>query len=723
VTREVAPFGGEDRGEPRSASVEVRDTAPVAEDLSLSPEPAFTATILVADLVASDADRDDLDLVYTWWIDGEELGVEGPELDGETWFFRDDTVEVRAVASDGEAMSAELRAAVTLRNSPPSAASVSISPDSPSIEDEVTCALVGFTDADGDADRSAIVWRLGAVDGEIIGEGPVLGMGVERGVTVFCVATPFDSLDEGEPVPASVRGANTAPEVLAVTLSPASPRTYDTIRATVDAYDADGDALALSYTWFVDGAEIDATRPDLAGEWFSRDQSVSVTVVASDGDKKSAPFVSDKVVVINTAPTIASATITPGTLRVETVATCGYTGFADADRDADKSTIAWRIGDRIVSTSATLTVGGVAKRGDTLVCEATPFDGSDAGDVVTTSRAVENTAPVVGGVSLSPSDPVTTHAIVASATATDADGDGVTLAYTWYIDGEKVDATGASLSASLTRRDQRIYVVVTASDGAATSAPITSATVTIANSAPTAQGVAISPARPRATDAITCAVVGFSDLDGDKDATTFAWRVDGEEVGGGAALPVAVKRDPVVTCVATPFDGLDFGEAVEGSTTVSNSAPVVTSLSIVPTTLRTDTVAGYTFAATDADGDSVKVDRVEWTVNSEVAGTAATLDGASAFSTGDAIRVGVVVSDGSESAAIVWSATLTVVNTAPSEPKLAFDPEKWDWSAARDGLGGDLAARPGERDWFIDRDIGGSDDGFDSATAGKLDVW
>jgi hypothetical protein len=78
---------------------------------------------------------------------------------------------------------------------------------------------------------------------------------------------------------------------------------------------------------------------------------------------------------------------------------------------------------------------------------------------------VRNQAPAITSLSLSPGSPVTTDPLVASATASDVDGDAVTLTWEWRRNGAVLAETGPSLPASLTTRDDVFVVRVTANDG------------------------------------------------------------------------------------------------------------------------------------------------------------------------------------------------------------------------------------------------------------------
>ena len=84
-------------------------------------------------------------------------------------------------------------------------------------------------------------------------------------------------------------------------------------------------------------------------------------------------------------------------------------------------------------------------------------------------------------------------------TSHDADGQPLTTAYQWTRNGTDISgATSATLNLATAGNGDRgdlIRVRVTVNDGTATSAPLTSSPVTVANTAPAAT-VALSPASP-----------------------------------------------------------------------------------------------------------------------------------------------------------------------------------------------------------------------------------
>jgi len=142
----------------------------------------------------------------------------------------------------------------------------------------------------------------------------------------------------------ALRITNSAPVIDSVSLSPASPRTNDTLTASVAAHDPDGDALTYTYEWLRNGATIaGATGPSLdlsvAGNGDKGD-TITARVTASDGQATTTSTAS--VSVVNTPPTVSVSlnTTTPGK-RDQVIATA--TG-ADADNDTLTYSYTWRLG-------------------------------------------------------------------------------------------------------------------------------------------------------------------------------------------------------------------------------------------------------------------------------------------------------------------------------------------------------------------------------------------
>ncbi|MEC7948581.1 MAG: hypothetical protein VX265_13535, partial [Myxococcota bacterium] len=106
-------------------------------------------------------------------------------------------------------------------------------------------------------------------------------------------------------------------------------------------------------------------------------------------------------------------------------------------------------------------------------CTAAVMDGSNKLDSApdaatdTASAPPPNTAPAVASPSLSPATVYTDDTLSASVTASDAEGDPLTLTYAWYVDGSRVqDGADRELrGVSHFDKDQTVFVIATADDG------------------------------------------------------------------------------------------------------------------------------------------------------------------------------------------------------------------------------------------------------------------
>ena len=104
---------------------------------------------------------------------------------------------------------------------------------------------------------------------------------------------------------------------------------------------------------------------------------------------------------------------------------------------------------------------------------------------------------------------------------------------TWTIDG--VYAGEGPVFESGHGAGDLVACSVTVNDGMEEGPP-TTASITIENTLPSIDGVAISPAPARATDALTCAWSGFTDIDGDPDLSIASWSINGLFAGVGPTL-------------------------------------------------------------------------------------------------------------------------------------------------------------------------------------------
>jgi len=452
VTCTVTPSDGVHAGVPVADSVVISNSAPVLDDVTLTPSPAWEgSTFTCSPGTAADDDGDSVAYAYTWDVEGVDPGISSASLSS-AYFDRDETVTCTVTPSDGsDSGAAVMSNSVTVSNSAPSVASVSISPSSPTGADTLSCSYTGYSDPDGDSDGSTYAWT---VDGSAAGTGSALSGGFGGGDLVTCTVTPNDASDDGSPVSASATIGNTPPVVSSLSLSPEEAYTDDTVTAAIATSDVDGDSVSVGYAWTVDGVAVGETSGSLSGlSYFDKGQMVAVTVTPSDGVISGTP-VSDSLTVLDSPPTAPSVAILPHTPSVDSgdLLCTIESDSTDADGDSVVYGFDWTVDgeDYLTGGGADTGAGWLGAEdsiysGDTVpeedldsgqewVCEVTPDDGAGSGDVGSDSVVVAGSGMGIWpGASISLADAdwgllgeaASDYAGYSVASAGDVDGDGL----------------------------------------------------------------------------------------------------------------------------------------------------------------------------------------------------------------------------------------------------------------------------------------------------------
>ena len=375
-------------------------------------------------------------------------------------------------------------------NGAPSIESVEITPDPATAEDALTCTYTGYSDPDGDEDASSYAWTI---NGDDAGTGDSLSSGYVRGDEVTCTVTPSDGDVDGDPLSDTIIIDNSQPAIESVEITPDPATLSDILTCTYTGFsDADSDEDASSYAWTING--VDAGDGDtLEGGYVGGDE-VICTVTPNDGTDDGDPL-SDTIIIDNTGPEVTSVEITPDSgITTSTALTCNATA-TDADGESPTITYAWDIDGTSAGTGDELDLSGTgAVSGQTVTCTATATD--DAGETAlgTDSVLIENSPPAVDSITLSPTEVYTNDTITATVSSSDAEGDAVSLTLDWYVNGSLVaSGSGTTLSGvSYFDKHDEVYVVVTPDDGTETGDSMTSTTITVLNTPPTAPEVSIS---------------------------------------------------------------------------------------------------------------------------------------------------------------------------------------------------------------------------------------
>ncbi len=639
---------------------------PSAPAISLTPaDPDTTDDLVVTlDSPSVDPDGDLVEYDYDWALFGAESSASNDARLPSDSTARGDVWSITITPNDGDSYGPATSASVTIGNAAPSLTGATITPSPASADDTLACTGTGFADPDGDSDQSTCSW---SVDGTVIGTACTQTGGFGGDDTVSCELTPHDGTDAGTPVTAVTTIGNTAPSVAVVTISPDPATVADTLTCAWSGYDdPDGDADESLATWTVDGNSAGSGTTLASG--FAGTESVTCTVTPFDGASTGTP-VSTTITIANSVPSLTSATISPNPATADDTLLCLAAGWSDADGHSDQSTWSWTVNGTEVSSAANLS--GSFTGGDLVGCTVTPDDGHDTGTPVSDSVTIDNSSPTVSDVAITPNPAVSGDTLSCTWTFTDPDSDTDESTVAWSLNGTPA-GTGDTLATTLVRGDV-VACSVTPFDGTDTGTTGT-ASLTVSNSAPSVTTVQILPASPTVASTLSCAWSGFSDADGDSDASSLVWTINGATSGTSTTLASGFTGGDSVACTVTPSDGSDTGTAVTETVAIVNTPPVLSAVQLDPSDPDADdTLTCTPGTTTDADGTTAFTYGYAWTVNGTgVTGSSDTLSGA--FVRDDAVVCTVTPNDGTDDGDPVDATAVTVVNGLPEVTSVTLSP-------------------------------------------------
>ena len=475
---------------------------------------------------------------------------------------------------------------------------------------------------------------------------------------------------------------NNPPGPATIALSPAQPLTTDDLEVVFLSESAEPnskDTVSYDTFWYVDGAmRSDLTGMSVAAAETAKGEVWKVIVTPTDGELDGPPVASE--VVIGNTPPLAEVSVDNEAPLSDEDVTATATG-TDADGDDLEFAYTWTVeGDteQLVEGATLLALETV--KGQVWTVAAIAKDGESESEPATASVSIENALPVVESVAIDPSDPTESSTLTAQVSATDADADPVGLQYAWWVGGVEVQSgTDSTLTGALFDKHDVVSVVLTPNDGFTDGVAVTSDPTTILNTPPSLTSAALDPQDIYETTTVTCVPSGWSDDDGDPEGYTWAWTVDGVDVGVNAATldGASFNRDQSVACSVTPNDGEEDGSAVASTpVVVSNTAPVIVDVALSPTSPQEgDTITVALGTTTDDDGDAFTY-AYEWTVNGASAGTALNTLSDLYFSKGEVITVTVTPNDGTDDGLPVTSTAITAVNTVPTLSSVTLSPSE-----------------------------------------------
>ena len=445
----VTPFDGEAEGASSSVEATVADSAPGALEISLAPAEPKIGDAIKAVIVreAADVDGDKLKYRYVFALDGVPVVLDStvdtlPARSAR----KKQVVSVEVRADDGELTGPVATAKTTVVNTPPEAPKVGVLPAELRHGDVVVGALTApASDADGDKLTYRFAFTRDGKKAETLAEGREV-RGVKKGEVYEFEAIANDGEADSPAARVKVTVRNTRPTSPAVSFANAAPLNGEAVDVKVEraAVDVDGDAIAYSYAWTVNG-KVATLTPDAKGipaGRLKKHEVWTVEVTPSDG-QESGPAGKSRLEVINTLPTAPSIAIDPAEPTAESGVKAKITQPAtDRDGDAIVYRYAWfKDGIRLeLPVEATSVAPGTIKRGEELRVVVTPFDGEGEGASAAATARVRNTAPTAPQIIVQPEKPTVRDALscVVKVPAKDADKETPVLRFVWKRNGEAV---------------------------------------------------------------------------------------------------------------------------------------------------------------------------------------------------------------------------------------------------------------------------------------------
>lgn len=449
--------------------------------------------------------------------------------------------------------------------------------------------------------------------------------------------------------------------------------------------DPDGNNADLLVQWISDKDGLMGTSlPDNSGQVSFASSSLSVnthTISIRVTDPSDALCVSNVIYSVSTPPVLTLTSPLDGEIYPQGDNVAFEGTVSDGEDQAVDILLTWTSSqDGLISSQGADSSGEIAFSLNSLTpgphdITAVATDTAGLFDSEMLSIRI-NEAPSQPTVTLSPIPTYTTDIINCTPTgSTDPDGQSLTYLYLWERNGQPTSYNGASLSNSATSKNQSWACIATPNDGIV-NGPSNSASTVISNSDPVLNSISILPGTNVATNALlTCSPIA-TDADNEPLTTTYLWAINGNPAGTANTLDLGTTNaqyGDTISCTATISDSDSASVTGTATAMVSNGPPVISSLSISPSSPDTNSTLNNSVSATDPEGDPITYS-YEWRVNGVLQShTGSTLDGVNYFGRDDLVAVSVTPADNTQSGQAVTS-VITIQNTAPTSPGISLSP-------------------------------------------------
>lgn len=633
-----------------SAEVEVVNLDPVISAVSITPDPFYNNSTLSCEISVTDPDAQSMVETFSWTNNSSGLNLgTGPVVSlTNTNSSPNDEISCAVLVEDisGGSSTSEVITLVTSR--PPVIDSVSVSPNSSITTSTVLTCSASASDVDVESTTISYAWTNGnatlGTDAELV----LTSSNSAPGDVIICEALASDAGGLTASDTASVTVDNSAPVFSNVTILPGTAYNNSTLICSVGVSEPDGQPISTTYQWVnvTEGTTL-GTSPlqGLSSSIASPSDELSCLVTATDSGGLSSNS-SGTVFLTNRAPNLGTVYIDPSSGVTTTSTLSCSTTATDDDGEIPVISYVWTNGGSVIGTASEITLDwNIVAPGDNLYCTATATDSVGEIDSDSTLVSIDNTAPVITDLTISPSPGYNDSILTCIVTATDVDGQNLSSNFTWLnIDTGVALGIGATLNLNSTSASTtdviRCTAQVTDSSGDSDTA---TGDLTISNRAPTVSSVTVTPSSGVLTSTVlTCSATSI-DLDDDVTSFGYVWTNNGNTIGSDSRLsltPSNSQPSDIIMCTATVTDSNSATGSDTATIQVENTDPVVSTVTIGPSTGYNDSTLTCTVVASDDDNQSLTTSYV-WSNETQgtTLGTASSLAlSSSSASVGDIIR-------------------------------------------------------------------------------------
>ncbi len=629
----VTPNDGEVDGVPRHASIVISNTPPSEPQVHLDPaRPTVTQAVrVVVDRPGRDPDGDPVTYRYHWSANESPLNVPDDRAVLPAGFVgKQGTILVTVDSFDGMEIGGRATATAEVINSPPEAPVVQITPGILRAHDDVSVTVQqAAVDADLDRIEYSYQWQCKEkpYDQPAARQPLIPASDTLKGEHWSVTVTPRDAEATGKPARAEIRIGNSPPEPPVVKAVNQRPRTTEDLALEIlqPASDPDADKVMVEVIWLEDGQrEISRGRDQwrLPAGKTRKHKRYLAKMIPSDGTD-TGRVVEQWFEVQNSPPGECQVVIKPTQPQTgETLSALVTKPSVDADGDTVQMRYYWTVDGRPLGSSsarADQIDGREVKRGQRWTVLAVPFDGEAEGPACEASAIVKNSRPRGPQIAIDPVQPTALDALRVNvlAPASDIDGDKLSLAVRWTVDGKPfpVGPGIEPVPVGSLKKGQHWVVTVVASDGELQSEPV-SQEVLVANAPPAAPKLEIRPTKPLAGEPLSCHLSQPTvDPDRDSLAHSYSWLLVDEQghagakpVAGFAVLPAGkTHKGERWVCKAAASDGQLTGPESSVAVTIGNAAPTVPKVEIRPANPQDQQELKCVIAAESVDSDGDKI--------------------------------------------------------------------------------------------------------------------